>query len=73
MSGMRGTSGPAARCLALHPVSGKQGAVACHEEGLSMAQVTLQNLVKKFSEEVIAVNNVNLEIQDKEFVVLVGP
>jgi multiple sugar transport system ATP-binding protein len=38
-----------------------------------MAQVTLQNLVKKFSEEVIAVNNVNLEIQDKEFVVLVGP
>jgi multiple sugar transport system ATP-binding protein len=38
-----------------------------------MAQVTLQNLVKKFSEEVIAVNNINLEIQDKEFVVLVGP
>jgi multiple sugar transport system ATP-binding protein len=38
-----------------------------------MAQVILQNLVKRFSEEVIAVNNVNLEIQDKEFVVLVGP
>src|ERR671925_775394 len=38
-----------------------------------MAQVTLQNLIKRFSEEVIAVNNVNLEIQDKEFVVLVGP
>lgn len=38
-----------------------------------MAQVTLRNLVKKFSEEVIAVNNVNLDIQDKEFVVLVGP
>lgn len=38
-----------------------------------MAQVTLHDLVKRFSEEVIAVNNVNLEIQDKEFVVLVGP
>src|SRR5919109_2604891 len=38
-----------------------------------MAQVTLRNLVKKFSEEVVAVNNVNLDIQDKEFVVLVGP
>ena len=38
-----------------------------------MSQVTLRNLVKRFSEEVIAVNNVNLDIQDKEFVVLVGP
>src|SRR5881409_2796521 len=38
-----------------------------------MAQVNLRNLVKKFSEEVVAVNNVNLDIEDKEFVVLVGP
>jgi multiple sugar transport system ATP-binding protein len=38
-----------------------------------MSSVTLRDLVKRFSEEVIAVNNVNLEIQDKEFVVLVGP
>ena len=38
-----------------------------------MAQVTLHDLVKQFSEDVIAVNSVNLEIQDKEFVVLVGP
>ena len=38
-----------------------------------MSQVTLRNLVKRFSEEVIAVNNVSLDIQDKEFVVLVGP
>jgi len=38
-----------------------------------MAQVTLRNLVKKFSEDVVAVNSVNLDIQDKEFVVLVGP
>ena len=38
-----------------------------------MAQVNLRNLVKKFSEDVVAVNNVNLDIEDKEFVVLVGP
>jgi multiple sugar transport system ATP-binding protein len=38
-----------------------------------MSQVMLHDLVKQFSEDVIAVNNVNLEIQDKEFVVLVGP
>jgi multiple sugar transport system ATP-binding protein len=38
-----------------------------------MARVTLQNLVKRFSEDVVAVNSINLEIQDKEFVVLVGP
>jgi multiple sugar transport system ATP-binding protein len=38
-----------------------------------MAQVTLRNLVKRFSEDVIAVNSVNLDIEDKEFVVLVGP
>jgi multiple sugar transport system ATP-binding protein len=38
-----------------------------------MAQVLLRNLFKRFSEEVIAVNSVNLDIQDKEFVVLVGP
>lgn len=38
-----------------------------------MAQVILSSLVKRFSEEVVAVNNVNLEIQDKEFIVLVGP
>ena len=38
-----------------------------------MAQVTLRNLVKQFSEDVIAVNRVNLDIHDKEFIVLVGP
>jgi multiple sugar transport system ATP-binding protein len=38
-----------------------------------MAQVTLHDLVKRFSEDVIAVNTVNLEIDDKEFIVLVGP
>src|SRR5579883_2465080 len=37
-----------------------------------MAQVLIRNLNKKF-EEVHAVKDVNLEIRDKEFVVLVGP
>ncbi len=37
-----------------------------------MAGVTLTNICKKF-DEVIAVNNANLEIKDKEFLVLVGP
>src|SRR5436309_931212 len=37
-----------------------------------MASVVLKDLTKEFK-EVVAVNNVNLEIQDKEFLVLVGP
>ncbi|MDI3548004.1 MAG: multiple sugar transport system ATP-binding protein [Halanaerobiales bacterium] len=37
-----------------------------------MASVTLKNVTKRF-DDVVAVNNVNLEIKDKEFLVLVGP
>ena len=37
-----------------------------------MASVTLENVTKRFG-NVVAVNRANLEIQDKEFVVLVGP
>jgi multiple sugar transport system ATP-binding protein len=37
-----------------------------------MAGVTLRNLTKNFK-NVVAVNNLNLEIRDKEFLVLVGP
>ena len=37
-----------------------------------MAQVTLQNIFKRY-DKVTAVNNLNLDIQDKEFMVLVGP
>src|SRR5205085_3111342 len=37
-----------------------------------MASVTLKELTKEFK-EVVAVNKVNLEIKDKEFLVLVGP
>ena len=38
-----------------------------------MANVSLRNLSKSYKEDVRAVNNVSLEIQDREFVVLVGP
>jgi len=37
-----------------------------------MAKVTLENLTKKFG-ETVAVDSINLEIKDKEFIVLVGP
>ena len=37
-----------------------------------MAQVVLKDLAKKF-DEVVAVRDVNLQIKDQEFVVLVGP
>ncbi|MCL2486338.1 MAG: sn-glycerol-3-phosphate ABC transporter ATP-binding protein UgpC [Oscillospiraceae bacterium] len=38
-----------------------------------MAGVTLKNVYKKFPGGVIAVNDFNLEIEDKEFIILVGP
>src|SRR5437762_8581167 len=37
-----------------------------------MAQVSLRNIVKRF-DDTIAVRGINLDISDKEFVVLVGP
>src|SRR4030042_5977328 len=37
-----------------------------------MASVTYESVSKRFG-EVVAVNNLNLEIADKEFLVLVGP
>ena len=38
-----------------------------------MASITLSGLFKRYDDSVVAVNDVNLEIQDKEFMVLVGP
>ncbi|MBQ9993522.1 MAG: ABC transporter ATP-binding protein, partial [Clostridia bacterium] len=38
-----------------------------------MASVTLKNIYKRYSGNVVAVKDFNLEIQDKEFVILVGP
>ena len=37
-----------------------------------MASVTLQGVTKRFG-EVLAVSNLNIEVQDREFLVLVGP
>ncbi|MFH0887011.1 MAG: ABC transporter ATP-binding protein [bacterium] len=37
-----------------------------------MARVVLENVSKKFG-EVVAVNNISLDIKDKEFMVMVGP
>ena len=42
-------------------------------KSVSMAQVTLKNLKKVYDNKVTAVQGVNLEIADKEFIVLVGP
>lgn len=38
-----------------------------------MASVTFDHVYKRFSSEVIAVNDLNIHIEDKEFLVLVGP
>ena len=38
-----------------------------------MAKVTLKNIKKVYDKDVVAVQEFNLEIQDKEFIVLVGP
>jgi multiple sugar transport system ATP-binding protein len=38
-----------------------------------MANVTLKGIKKQYNKEVVAVQDFNLEIEDKEFVVLVGP
>ncbi len=38
-----------------------------------MATLTLENVTKRFGKKVIAVKNFNLEVQDREFLVLLGP
>jgi multiple sugar transport system ATP-binding protein len=38
-----------------------------------MGNVRLENITKKFDDKTIAVNKVSIDIEDKEFVVLVGP
>jgi multiple sugar transport system ATP-binding protein len=38
-----------------------------------VAGITLDGVTKRFSAEVVAVNDVSLEIGDGEFMVLVGP
>ena len=38
-----------------------------------MASLTLVNLVKQFNTGLIAVNNINIEVQDGEFMCFLGP
>lgn len=38
-----------------------------------MAQVSLRNISKKYSPDIYAVKNINLGVENKEFLVLVGP
>ncbi len=38
-----------------------------------MASLSLKNVTKRFSEGICAVSDFNLEIEDKEFIILVGP
>jgi multiple sugar transport system ATP-binding protein len=52
---------------------GKDCGLFHDEEDFTMARVMLDNIVKKYSGDVLAVKNFNLDIQDKEFVVFVGP
>ncbi len=38
-----------------------------------MAEISLKDISKVYSDGTVAVNNLNLEINDKEFIILVGP
>ncbi len=45
----------------------------CNESELPMANVRLNDVTKVFDGKVVALDNISLDIEDKEFVVLVGP
>ena len=38
-----------------------------------MASITLNNIKKTYEDGVTVIENLNLEIKDKEFIILVGP
>jgi len=40
---------------------------------MSMAELRLENIQKKYDKQVLAVDNFNLHIEDKEFIVFIGP
>src|SRR4030066_1662330 len=46
--------------------------IALKKGGLFLAKVVIKQLTKNFG-KVVAVDNLNLEVQDKEFVVILGP
>src|SRR5699024_9262988 len=41
--------------------------------GISMAELQMKNIQKRYDKNNVAVDNFNLDIKDKEFVVFVGP
>jgi len=48
--------------------------VDCYElEEIIMASVTLKNVFKVFDNKVVAVKDFSMDIEDKEFIILVGP
>ena len=47
--------------------------VKIYKEAFLMASVSLRNIYKKYPGGVIAVKDFNIEIKDKEFIILVGP
>lgn len=51
----------------------RAGAEAVRGKAEGMAKVTLKNIKKVYDKNVVAVDSFNLDIADKEFVVLVGP
>jgi len=57
-------------CLATYNVAVSYSLSKGHN---GMAKVSLRNLVKVYDNKVTAVNDVSLEIHDKEFMVFVGP
>lgn len=64
-------------CRKVRPVSLRSGEIRFAKASVSkpkkVATVTLKNVKKVYDKEVVAVSDFNLEIADKEFVVLVGP
>src|SRR5580700_7122497 len=50
-----------------------RGALVPWHGGRTMSKVVLKSVNKVYANNVVAVNNVNIEIADKEFLVLVGP
>lgn len=62
----------AARTIGAFAPRAPCGGLAAEGASGTLAEVILKNLTKTFK-NVLAVNNLNLEIHDKEFLVLVGP
>jgi multiple sugar transport system ATP-binding protein len=45
----------------------------CHDKGGTVAEIVLEDVTKRYGDGTLAVNGLNLEIEDAEFMVFVGP